>query len=317
MPEHQERQLDSRQLRILLTLLEQQSVTHTAEVLNQSQPYVSLVLKRLRATIGDPLLVRSGSKLVPTERAIELLEPLRATIAGIEQIISPPDRFDPAIASCTFRVASADCMEAFFLPRLIAAIRDAAPSARLQLRSIGAEFDYVTALEQGELDAVIGNWPSPPENLKTVKLFADDIVCVFKRDHQFAGRNRLLMEQYLEADHVAPMPSSLSTEGPIDGQLTKLGLKRNITVTVPEFNVVPYVLLKTDLVFTSCRHFADHYSSSLPIASSNAPLEFGEMRFYLLWHQRSHASAANKWLRSQIVSVAKSLTDVQDDTAVP
>ena len=200
-------------------------------------------------------------------------------------------------------------MEAFFLPRLIAVIRDAAPYARLQLRSIEAEFDYVTALEQGELDAVIGNWPTPPENLKTVQLLSDDIVCVFKHDHHFAGLDHLSMEQYLRADHLAPMPSSLSAEGPIDGRLTELGLKRDIIVTVPEFNVVPYVLLKSDLVFTSCRHFADHYSRSLPIESVNAPDEFGEMRFYLLWHERAHASAANMWLRSQIVSVARSLTD--------
>jgi len=303
----EDKQIDARQLRILLTLIEECSVTRTAEILNQSQPYVSLVLKRLRELVGDPLLVRSGAKLVPTERARSMVEPIRAVLAGIEQVVSPARTFVPAEASGTFHIASADCMEAFFLPRLIAQMRTAAPGIRLTIRSIEQGYDYAAALERGELDAVIGNWPSPPQNLKTVHLMADDIVCLMGEQHPLAAAQSLSMARYLEVEHLAPVPMSSADPGPIDGRLAELGLKRDIRVMVPEFNLVPYVLLSSDLVFTSSRHFAQHYSAFLPIRTIDAPTEFGKMRFYLLWHERAHAAPENNWLRNQIIGVARAL----------
>ncbi len=301
-----EKQLDSRQLKILLTLLEQQSVTRAAEILGQSQPRVSMALRRLRKIIGDPLLVRSGAKLVPTERALEIVDPLRSAIAGIEEIINPATGFQPDAATDTFRIASADCMEAFFLPNLISSVRKAAPHTRLQIRSIDEGYDYAIALENGELDAVIGNWPSPPINLRTVHLFADKTVCLFSHYHPFAGKSQISMKDYLASEHLAPAPASNAIPGPIDGQLLAHGLKRDIRVMVPEFNLVPYVLESSNLLFTSCRQFAQHYSDLFPIAFADAPEELGQMRFYLLWHERAQGSSANLWLRDQIKSIAKS-----------
>ncbi|WP_315926643.1 LysR family transcriptional regulator [Mesorhizobium sp. SP-1A] len=303
----EDKQIDTRQLRILLTLIEERSVTRAAEILNQSQPYVSLVLKRLRELVDDPLLVRSGSKLVPTDRARSMVEPIRTALAGIEQVVSRAKAFDPAEATGTFHIASADCMEAFFLPRLIAQVRSAAPGVRLMIRSIEQGYDYAAALEKGELDAVIGNWPSPPQNLKTVHLMADDIVCLMGGQHPLASETAIAMETYLEAEHLAPVPMSSADPGPIDGRLAELGLKRDIRVMVPEFNLVPYVLLSSDLIFTSSRHFAQHYSAFLPIRTVDAPGEFGKMRFYLLWHECAHAAPENSWLRSQIIGVSRML----------
>ncbi|MFZ1725088.1 MAG: LysR substrate-binding domain-containing protein [Albidovulum sp.] len=73
-------------------------------------------------------------------------------------------------------------MEAFFLPRLISEIRRFAPNARIHLRSIVSGYDYATALEIGELDLVIANWPGPPGNLRTVRLMVDEMMCIFGPD---------------------------------------------------------------------------------------------------------------------------------------
>lgn len=60
---------DVRMLRTLHLLLTESSVSRVAQILRQTQPAVSAALKRLREALGDPLLVRSGTRLVPTERA--------------------------------------------------------------------------------------------------------------------------------------------------------------------------------------------------------------------------------------------------------
>ncbi|MEZ5674650.1 MAG: LysR family transcriptional regulator [Thalassovita sp.] len=54
------------------------NVTRTAEALDMTQPFVSLVLRRFRDMTGDPILVRSGAKLVLTVRGQEMLNPCAA-----------------------------------------------------------------------------------------------------------------------------------------------------------------------------------------------------------------------------------------------
>ncbi len=296
--------VDIRHLRALLAILERRSVTAAATALGQSQPAVSQILRRMREVAGDPLLVRSGAKMVPTERALAMLEPLRRALADLEGAIRPPQAFDPASQDHEFRIASADCMGAFFTPRLISSIRSASPRSRIMLRAVVAGFDYVQALEKGEIDAVIANWPSPPGNLRMTRLMSDRMVCLFGPGHPLRGESRILMKRYMELGHIAPSPLSVSAPGPVDGRLAELGLTRDIRVMAPEFNLIPYVLLNTDLVFTSSRGFARHYQGILPIRSLPAPEEFGVMRFYLLWHERMQQSAAHRWLRERVVEVA-------------
>lgn len=299
------KQIDGRQLRVLLTLLEECSVTRTAQLLDQSQPYVSLVLKRLREATGDSILVRSGSKLVLTERGRGMIAPARLALAGIEQIVSEPQAFDPLTEHGVFRVASSDCIETLVMPRLIEKVRHAAPSARLVIRPVDQAFDYAGALERDELDVLISNWPGAPKHLKTAHLLRDEVVCMFSPDHPFAKKDEITIADYLSAEHVAPVARSKADPGPIDSQLAEHGLRRDIRVMVPEFNLIPYIVLTSNLVFTSSRHFADHFCSLLPLRKLPAPVECGDLRFYLLWHERAHVTGRNGWLRHQIMTVAK------------
>lgn len=313
-PKRPDLQIDTRQLRILLAVLDHGSVTRAAQALGLSQPAVSQVLRRMRDLSDDPLLVRSGAKLVPTQRAERMIAPLRRSLETIDAAFRPEETFDPDREDVVFRIASADCMEAFFLPRLTARIRSAAPRARLLFRSVVADYDYAAALETGELDVVIANWPGPPGNLRTRRLLSDDMVCIYGMDHPFNLRSAITLDDYMAQSHVAPTPISPVLPGPVDGPLAELGLYRNIQVIVPEFNIVPYVLMSSDLVFTSSQSFARHYRAFLPIRSIPAPPEFGQMQFYLLWHERVQSSPANMWLRAQMTAIARTL---QTEAAQP
>lgn len=132
------KELDTRQLRVLRALLEESSVTQAARKLDQPQPNVSLSLRKLRAIIGDQILVRSGSKLVPTERGLALLVHVRAVLDGIDRIVGTPAIFDPEVSTAPFRIASADCMEAIVLPPLVQRLRQQVPGASVIVRGIDA-----------------------------------------------------------------------------------------------------------------------------------------------------------------------------------
>lgn len=78
--------LDLNLLKALHALLEEGNVTRAAARLALSQPAVSGMLARLRQHFADPILVRSGQGMVPTQRAAALREPLARILADIDAL---------------------------------------------------------------------------------------------------------------------------------------------------------------------------------------------------------------------------------------
>ena len=297
--------LDVYLLRVLTTLVAERSVSRAAVKLNQSQPAISSALKRLRDILGDPLLVREGSGMVPTPRALELRQHARSALGEIDRMLCAPERFDPASSQQTFHVASPDYLGMGFLATVVAAMRRDAPQARMVIHPLGPDYDYERALANGELDIVIGNWPQPPERLHLALLLEDEVVCLMSRRHALA--QGMTAQQYLAAPHVVPVPYSMSQRGVVETHLAGLRLTRDARVVLPYFEIAPYLLVDTDLVFTTARHFAMQFARSLPLAVVPAPFDFPRMRFYQLWHDRSQQQPSHRWLRELLGRAASQL----------
>src|SRR5690606_10184884 len=111
--------IDLHLIRVLHTVLTERSVSRSAIKLGMYQPAVSAALKKLRELAGDPLLVRSGAGMVPTEAALRMIEPAAAILRSAEVLFSDARAFDPATASHTFSLAASDYLDPFFLPQLV------------------------------------------------------------------------------------------------------------------------------------------------------------------------------------------------------
>src|SRR3954449_7864117 len=72
------------------------SVNRTAEFVGLSQPATSAALARLRTLFDDALFVRSGSRMEPTPRALELAPAVHRVVETIGTEILQPSAFDPA-----------------------------------------------------------------------------------------------------------------------------------------------------------------------------------------------------------------------------
>jgi DNA-binding transcriptional LysR family regulator len=114
----------------------------------------------------------------------------------------------------------------------------------------------------------------------------------------------LTLDAYLAAPHVVPAPYSMSQRGVVETFLASRRLSRDARVVVPYFEVAPYLLLDSDLLFTTARHFAEHFARVLPLAVVPLPIDFPTMRFYQLWHERSHHQASHRWLRGLLSDAA-------------
>jgi len=296
--------LDLHQLNILHLLLNECSVTRVAQKSGQAQPAVSRTLRRLREVLDDPLLVRNGARLVHTERAADLRAPVAEILAQVARI-EARSAFDPAVVEREFNIACADCLPPELVPRILASVIGAGTRLRVRMRQIDPDFNVEEALGKGSIDLVINNSPKPREDLRIGHLFTDDVVCMMCQTHPMAGLQGIELGRYLSLQHLAPHPSSHRELGPIDGELARTGYRRTITATVPEFSMVPQVLLRTPLVFTTGRRFAEYYAARMPLAVVSAPAEFPAMRFYQLWHELNHGSTSNRWLREQVRRAAQ------------
>jgi DNA-binding transcriptional LysR family regulator len=299
-------QLETPLLRALYTLLTEQSVSRAALKLGLSQPALSNSLRRLRDITGDALLVRSKSGMVATQRGRELLAYAADALAAIDRIVHPATEFSPATSTRVFQLGAPDYLDAVFLPHIAEVLCRMAPQAKLRVHAINAGFDYEKALESGALDVVIGNWLEPPPQLHKSPLFEDEVVCLLGEQHLLAAKG-ISLRHYLELRHLAPTPYVSDRTSFIDGCLAEQGLQRNIQMTIPYFGLVPYILMSTDLVFTTGRQFARHYARYLPVKVVPSPFKFPPMSFYQLWHERTHNAPEVTWLRRRIAEVAASL----------
>ena len=157
--------IDIHLIRVLNTVLLERSVSRAAIRLGMHQPAVSAALKRLRLLAGDPILVRSGSGMVPTDAGLRMIEPSARILQAAGLLFSDAKGFDPATAQVTFRLAASDYLNPLFLPQLVALIKAQAPACRIDIQPLSADSDYRAHLAQGRVDIVVGNWSAPPDDL--------------------------------------------------------------------------------------------------------------------------------------------------------
>lgn len=315
-PRRNDDQLDPTLLRLFCMLIEERSVSRVALQLNQSQPAVSLALRRLRNLLGDPLLVRDKTGMVPTGRALALLSHARSALAEIDRMTASPDDFDPATSRHTFQIGAPDYLAPVFLAAVVERVRRDAPLVRLSVQSLGRDFDFERSLAEGELDVVIGNWPEPPQRMHLSMLLEDEIVCLVAASHPLAAQG-LSLEDFRQAAHIVPLPYALNQRGVIDTTLATNRIHRDERVIVQSFMSAPYLLPGTDLVFTTARHFARYYADLLPLAILAPPLAFPPMRFYQLWHERNHASPAHRWVRRLLADCGQQIQALSAATPLP
>jgi DNA-binding transcriptional LysR family regulator len=304
--------IDLQLIRTLHTLLIERSVSRTALRLGQQQPAISVALRRLRELTGDPILVRSGSGMVPTEVALSMLEPAAAILGHAEQLFARHRPFEPSLAREVFRLAAADTLDPLFLPALMARIKSEAPFCEVEIHALSPQVRYAQDLSQGRVDVVIGNWAEPSEELHLAPLIEDDVVSLVSAQHP-AVRRGWSAEEWLQCEHIAPTPAYPGWRGIIDEHLDRIGLQRHIAARCAHFGLIPKMVASSLLVLTTgkryCQRFLNEAGMQSALVVLSCPVDFPKMTYYQLWHERTHASPAIQWLREQVKISALQLSN--------
>src|SRR5258708_5143469 len=135
-------------------LMIERNVSRAAQRVCIGQPAMSYSLGRLRELFGDELFIRTSAGMQPTNRALELSEPIARILADIRDDVLADRAFHPEATRQIFRIGATDYAEIAVLPAVLATLRSLAPQARLVMSIIDRE--RVSAmLESGAIDLAI------------------------------------------------------------------------------------------------------------------------------------------------------------------
>lgn len=283
-------------LAVLDVLLAEGSVVRAAEKLRLSPSAMSRALARLRATTGDPLLVRSGRGLTPTPRALELRERVGRLVGDVEAVLRPRADVDLGQVSQTLTVLSSDGFVETFGSAILARVAASAPGIRLRF-SLKPD-RRGQAIREGAADletAVVRD--DTASDLRTRALFTDRFVGVVRKGHPLASR-AVTLADYLRSRHVdvvQHVEADTAGSGPIDSRLAARGLERAIALVVGGFSSALALARSSDLVAT----VPERHTAALreDMASFALPFEVPETRVAMLWHRRMDVDPGHRWLR--------------------
>ncbi|MGL5805060.1 MAG: LysR family transcriptional regulator [Xenococcaceae cyanobacterium] len=281
-------------------LMAEQHLTRAAEKIGLSQPATSNALSRLRKLFDDDLFIKTSKGMTPTPKAIELAETIHQALLQVQTAIYSEPEFIPHTSDRVFRLGMDDYSELVFLPKLLAQMEVLAPNVKIQVRSTNW-LRSPKLLDEDEIDLAIGHYPQFQSWHTKQLLYEERFICVagFQR---FKDRKAITLEEYVAASHLFVSPKE-DMVGLVDKALAVQNLSRNVAMSVPNFLIVPFILVDTNFIATLPVHLVTRFIEVWQLYISELPFEINGFSVDLLWHSKNDREGGHLWLRNLIAQL--------------
>jgi DNA-binding transcriptional LysR family regulator len=306
------RTLDLNLLRVFDEVMAERSLTRAARNLALTQPAVSNALRRLRETLGDELVQRSGQGMAPTPRALSIWPPVREALQQLQESLVP-STFESATATSTFVLAMADATAAELMPGLIDILEREARGVAMRVVPLTTR-DPRRLLDEQTADLAVGYFPPVLADLTAraqageavgfshVRLYDGEYVCVMRKGHPLA-KSKLTLDRFCTARHLL-VSFSGRPFGFIDESLASMGRKRQVVLTVNQFFTAGRVVANSNLLTVLPRHFVSVTGIADQLVLRPLPFDVAPVHVDAVWHQRSEQQGAHRWLRQAVSRAA-------------
>lgn len=288
--------IDGRQLRILLTIQKAGSLSGAARMLDMNQSTVSYWLEHLRDRTGDPLFVRSGNGMQPTERARALLPEAEAALRHLDAMFETPV-YDPSTDTGVFRIAATAVERSILVRPFLERVMKEAPGLTVEIVRPGSHFQTMQHLQQGTLDlCFMPAGDSGGDGVMQRKLLSFRDAVFFDPHYPLEAG---------DIDAFCARPHARVALGPdasfaIDQRLAKIGRKRSVALQVPDFDSALALIKGTQIIVTLPNILAPRGLSTVNPPWETRPVDLG-----MYWHARSQTSARHSYWRKVLANLSK------------
>lgn len=211
-----------------------------------NQSTVSYWLDLLRQRFDDPLFVRAGNGVEPTERATALFARAREAL-GLLEALFESDSYDPDRDRGTLRFAATAIERDLLIAPVQRQAQAIAPELTFEVQPSGPTFQVIDRLRQGTVDiAVMPEISVESEGLLRRTLTRIEDAVYFDPDHP-------LEEGDLEAFCARPQARvAFGSEAGfgIDRRLAKLDRTRRVALQVADFDSALRLIRRTPIIAT-------------------------------------------------------------------
>lgn len=294
--------LDLNLFRVMDAVYAHGGISGAARHLHLSQPAVSHALARLRRIWGDPLFVRQGNQMVPTELTRRVIGEVQAHLRGLQSVLAQAGHFDPATLDMTLRLGMRDVLEAITLPPLVTRLTELAP--RLRLASVRVPREALErSLTQGEVDLVIDRQRRVAGRIRGEHLADERLSVLLRRGHPLC--RRMDVASYFASRHVM-VTLQPEQPDPLQAVWSAHGLgERDVILRCQHYFAAANVVAHSDALLTLPHTYAEQLTRALPLAVCDLPLAVPPIGIWMYWHADREADPVHRWMRESVARGAR------------
>jgi LysR family transcriptional regulator, hydrogen peroxide-inducible genes activator len=197
--------MELNQLRYAVAIADTGNFTRAAERSNVTQPSLSQQILNLEREVGHKLFHRLGRKAVLTEAGTVFLERARRILFEVEN--ASKELSDNPALDRRITVGAIPTVAPYLLVPLIASCRTEHPNLTIHLRE-DFRSDLVRAVIEGDLDVAIVSQPVKDHRLSIEPLMTEPLLLIVGKDHPFASRSEISVNDLAEETFVTMGDSS-------------------------------------------------------------------------------------------------------------
>ncbi|MDV6263976.1 LysR family transcriptional regulator [Rhodococcoides yunnanense] len=294
-------QLDLNLLTALDALLEEESVSGAAQRLHLSEPAMSRTLGRIRKVTGDPILIRTGRTMTPTNRAISMREEVRYLVLRSGSVLAPETDLDFAVLERTFTLRCHDALTSVLAPVLVSEAARVAPG--VSLRFLGEAPVDTADLGRGAVDLEIGSNATGRDIAR--EHVADDQLMGLARSGNPTIGAAVDVEKFAAARHVVVSRRGRFRDT-LDDTLDTLGHTRVVVASVSSAAAAIEIVRTTDIVVTVASTVSNGVAAETDLRSFALPIQVPRVPVIVGWHRRLDSDLAHRWLRTTVKDAIRS-----------
>ncbi len=294
--------IDLNLLVTLHALLETNSTTLAAERVHRTQSAVSIALGKLRQFFNDPLFIRHGPKLTPTEFAIQLKQPLSLILFELSALIENDNSFNFRETHRQITLAIPDIAQSM-ITDVVNQIRQDAPNLDIVMANSSLEMtDYdegIRLLLNGKIDLLMSFYiGQAPQGIHLEKLDNQQWSVFANSRHPISSAPSL--EEWASFRHVQ-IASGEKGRSPITDLLANTNVSRKIGLKVSSFLQALHIVAESDLLFTTMVPLARPIASKLSLKEVPLPLSVPDVPLCIMTRAIQFDPLSN-WLLEQVLN---------------
>ena len=312
------RLLNLNYLPVLREVLRQRSISAAAKKLHISQPAVSNTMRVLRGYFDDELLTRSGQGMELTTKGKQLLQSLEIALSYIETVVGG-EAPDLGAATGTVRIATVDNIIGAIAGRLSRLSAEEAPNVHIEL--LVASRNIATELQSGGIDIAITSTimmdtlkiaESNRRQLRSEILGDERLVCIGPRDDASLAAG-LTWEDYVARPHASFIVDPEQHHTVERQWLADLGLNPNSRIRTASNLSLPDIVATSGCLSLVPESLARKAVAQYPIQIFDPPMKVPDIRWVMVWHERSEIDAIVKWAIDALIRCASTLLSPELD----